>query len=204
LIRYWQVVVLAVVSFAVSACGGGGEEGAATPSVTPGARLTPFVLGTPASTPIITDGKFEFPARGYAVTMPSGWSAHPNLSPGAGLSADGFLAPTEVEGVQPNISVSCESAVAGMSLEDYSKAKLGLVESVSGARPDARSTKVAGQDALEADYSVEDKPPAVDKTIVFFVTDRCGWTITLTVPLGQRAAYRSTLDDFLASFRLLS
>lgn len=136
-------------------------------------------------------------------TIPPGWSAHPNLFPGVGFTADGFLAPTQVEGIQPNISVACESGVAGMSLEEYSRAKLSLIEGLSGTRPDLRSTKVAGQDAFECDYSLEDRPPAADKTIVFFVTDHCGWTITLTVPLGQRAAYRSTLDDFLVSFNLL-
>jgi hypothetical protein len=147
----------------------------------------------------------ESPAVGYGVHIPEGWSASPNFLPGPGFSVDAFFAPDLVEGVQPNISVTCDQIPEGttLTLEEYSDAKLQAARSVEQVEPDVSSGEVGGQEAVVARYRREKLEPAVEKTEFFFVTEKCGWIITLTVPLGRGSDYQNLFDEFLGSFRLL-
>jgi hypothetical protein len=142
---------------------------------------------------------------GYGVQIPEGWNAHPNFLPGPGFSVDAFFAPDVVEGVQPSISVTCNQIPEGtaLTLKEYSDAKLQVARGVAQLEPDVSSGEVGGQEAVVARYKREKTEPALEMTEFLFVTARCGWDITLTVPLGRGSDYQSLFEAFLSSFRLL-
>jgi hypothetical protein len=140
---------------------------------------------------------------GYGVRIPEGWNAFPNFLPGPGFSVDAFFGPDIVEGVKPNISITCDQVPAGTTLKEYSDAKLQVARDVAQVEPDVSSGEVGGQEAVIARYKREKLQPALEKTDVIFVSPKCGWTIALTVPLGRVSDYQNLFEEFLNSFRLL-
>jgi hypothetical protein len=142
---------------------------------------------------------------GYSVQIPEGWNAHPNFLPGPGFSIDAFFAPDVVEGVQPSISVTCDQVAEGtaLTLKEYSDAKLQVARGVAQVEPDVSSGEVSGQEAVVARYKREKLESPLEKTEVMFVSEKCGWDITLTVPLGRGSDYQGLFEEFLNSFRLL-
>ena len=204
--KCWLPILWLVILCLAVACGDGGKEPATSTSPPPGTPQPTAVLqGTPRPTPIIVDGRLESPAMGYSVHIPEGWNAFPSYLPGPGFSIDAFFAPDLVEGVQPNIAVTCDQIPEGttLTLKEYSDAKLQVARGVAQVEPDVSSGEVGGQEAVVARYKREKLEPAVEKTDVFFVTPKCGWTIALTVPLGHGSDYQGLFEEFLGSFRLL-
>jgi len=204
---FTYVLVLASLCVAASACGGGGHEAQGlTPQptiavgVTP--QGTPVALPTAVGTPIITDSLFRFPAKGYEVGIPQGWEARPNFLITGAFSSDAFFAPETGAAVQPSIAVTCEPLVEETTLQAYFETRLDLVKRLLKQEPEVRPFQVVGREAFAVQYSLlEDSP--LDRTDIIFLSERCGWTISLTAPFGQRAAYQGIFDQFLASFRLL-
>jgi len=191
------LALLAFLSVALAACGGGGEEAGPTAGPTTAAQ------GTPMSTPIISDGQFEFPDKGYSVRFPDGWTPVANFLPGPDFSVDAFFAPEEVNGLQPNMAVNCEQLQQGTDLNEYFNAKVNVVKQVTKVEPEVGSRQVDGQDAKFYRFTRQDTDPPIEKTEVFLVTEKCGWDISLTAPLENPASYRTLFDEFLDSFRLL-
>jgi hypothetical protein len=199
--RYSLLALLAFLSVALTACGGGGGEAKETPIT---GQATSAAPATPMSTPIVADNLFEFPDRGYSVRFPEGWTPMPNFLPGPGFSVDVFFAPQETEGVQPNIAVTCEQVDEGKNLKDYVNAKVDIVKNIAHVEPEVSPREVSGQEAMMSRYAREtnvDSP--FEKTEVFFITERCGWIIALTAPYNERASYHDLFDEFVDSFRLL-
>jgi len=199
--RYLLTAVLASVTLALAACGGGGEEAAQpTAAGQPASVATP----TPMNTPTITDNLFEFKDKGYSVRFPEGWTPLPNFLPGPDFSIDAFFAPQEIEGVQPNMAVTCEELPEGMTLEKYFDAEVEVVKQVTKAEPEISSREVDGHEARQLRFTREKNIAApMEKTQVLFVTERCGWDISLTAPYNDRASYHEPFEQFLDSFRLL-
>ncbi|MGB6895333.1 MAG: hypothetical protein WBF37_05245 [Dehalococcoidia bacterium] len=200
MMRYWLASILGLCLLTV-ACQGEDGEPANGGAVTP--LPTSLALPTAAGTPIITDSQFDFPDKGYSVRIPDGWSPRPNLVGTAALTVDGFFSPSEEAGIQPNISVVCEAILEGTTLEAYFESKRDLVKRVTGAEPEVIRTEVSGQQAFAMEYTPTKREPLADRRDVVFVNERCGWTISLVVPQGQRSTYEATLNEFIASFRLL-
>ncbi len=69
--------------------------------------------------------------------------------------------------------------------------------------PEVSSREVSGQEALVFRYARAAAEPRLEKTEVIFITERCGWSIALTVPFGEEADYPGLFDEFLESFHLL-
>ena len=200
--RWLAFLWLAVLLLAVG-CGGGDEAPAVPTGATPEVGSpTPPSERTAVPTPIITDGRLEDPAKGYSVQIPDGWVAHPDFVP-APLSTDAFFAPNGTEGVQPNIAVLCEELPEGTTLTDLFDAKTEIVRRVAGVEPDVSTRQVGGMEAMVARYGRENANPPLHKTDVVFVSERCGWSVSLTVPFGQEAEYEPLFERFLASFTLL-
>jgi len=202
--RFWLTGIVLLLALGLMACGGGGPHGGVA---TPGAPETTAPTGeaTPGEGFTITDNLFESEEKGYNVRIPEGWSPRPNFFPGPGFSVDAFFAPDLVEGVQPNISIACDQIPEGttLTLKEYSDAKLQAARGVAQVEPDVSSGEVGGQEAVVARYKREKLEPAVEKTEFLFVTAKCGWDITLTVPLGRGSDYQNLFEEFLNSFRLL-
>jgi len=198
-----QVVAIAILSLAAIACQGEqvSDRGTLEAEMTPSG--SPVGPGLVEGTPIITDSLFQFPAKGYSVVIPDGWSPRPNVRVMSNVSIDAFFSPSQEAGFQPNIAVTREAIDPGTTLESYFQAKMDVVEGVTGTRPEGRVTQVAGQEAYVAEYTPTKDSPWPDKTDVVFVNERYGWIISLTVPQGRRADYQGVLDEFVASFQLL-
>jgi len=198
--RYLFTAILAFVTLALAACGGNGDE-VAQPTA---AGQATAGTATPMNTPVITDNLFEFKDKGYSVSFPEGWLPMPNYLPGPNFSIDAFFAPEEVEGLQPNMAVTCEGLPEGMTLEEYFDLKVEVVKQVTKAEPETSSREVDGQEARQLRYTREKNIDApMEKTEVFLVTERCGWDISLTVPFTDRADYHEPFDQFVDSFHLL-
>ena len=196
--RYSFAVILALLSLGLAACGDGGE---AEPTV-PG-QQSPSAEGTPLGEPTISGNLFEFQEKGYSVRFPEGWTPQPNFLPGPGLTIDAFFAPEEVQGIQPNIAVSCETLPEETTLRAYFDSKLDVVRQVVGVEPETGSRQAGGQEGLWSRFAREEAEPSLEKIEVVFITERCGWSIAMTVPLGGETDYQDVFDEFVDSFRLL-
>jgi hypothetical protein len=199
--RYSLVAILAFLSLILTACAGGGDEEVTQPAITE--QPTSPTEAAPTRTPTITDNLFEFPDRGYSVRFPQGWTPMPDFLPGPGFSVDAFFGPEEIAGIKPNIAVTCEQIPEGMAPKDYFDQKVNAVRAVTQVEPEVSSREVSGQEARQLRFARQELEAPIEKTEVLFVTEKCGWSIGLTVPYGDRASYQDLLDEFLDSFRLL-
>jgi hypothetical protein len=193
-----MVVLLAL---GLAACGGDGAEEA-----TPGVAETPAPTagGTPADGGYtITDSLFESQKNGYQARFPEGWTPRPNFVTAPGLAVDAFFAPNEVAGVQANVAVTCEELAEGPTLEDYFNGKMNVVKRVAQVEPEVSSRDVGGEKAMVAHYSREQAEAPFEKTEVYLISERCGWDISLTVPLNHGAEYQGPFEQFLDSFQFL-
>lgn len=188
--RYSSVLGLLAVAFLAASCGNGEEGPKVLPTLRPG-------------TPAITDSHFDFPARGYGVEIPNGWTPDANYISGAEFATDAFFAPEAVDGVKPNISVTCLVVETGTTTDDYGQKKLELVRGLAKGEPNVSSSQIAGLSALAVEYQPRVSDVEVEKIDIIFVGGPCGWTITLTAPAGRLEEYRDTFESFLASYQLL-
>jgi hypothetical protein len=202
--RYLVAAVLVLLSLGLAACGGdgAGEEEAADSGITE-VPTAAAVQPTPESEAKITGNLFEYEARGYSVSFPTGWTPEANFLPGPDFSVDAFFAPEEIRGIQPNIAVTCEAVPAGMTLQEYFDTKVDVVRQVTGAEPEVRSRTVGGQEAMVSRYERTAADQSIAKTDVVLLTERCGWDIALTAPLPEEANYVQLFDGFLDSFQFL-
>jgi hypothetical protein len=200
--RYSFAVILVLLGLGLAACGGGdgdGEEAAPTPAGQP----SPAAAETPAAEPTITGNLLEFQDRGYSVEFPEGWTPRPNFLPGPSLTIDAFFGPEEIQGIQPNIAISCEKLPEDTTLQEYFDSKVDIVRQVAEVEPEVGSSEVNGQEGLWSRFEREEADPPLAKTEIVFLTERCGWSIAMTVPLGGATDYQEIFDEFVDSFRLL-
>lgn len=199
--RFWVAVILAFLGLGLVACGGGGDdEEAATPdstapSASPGA--------TPGEGFTITDSLFESEDLGYRVQFPEGWTPRPDFVPVATFSTDVFFAPDIIDDIQPNIAVVCDQLQEGTTLDEYFDAKMEVARQVVGVEPEVGTRELAGEEARTSRYTREEAEPPLEKAEVFFLTERCGWVISLTAPPGRAAEYEDLFEEFLDSFTLV-
>src|SRR3990172_7976905 len=160
--RYPLVIGVVLLSLLAVACRG--EEKTPGPAETGTPEGGFFGLPTPAGTPIISDSQFEFPARGYSVSIPAGWSAQASYVLRPDEAIDAFFSPTPDEGVQPSITLSCETVEAGTPLEAYAEEKVASAAETAGQEPQVSEGQVAGLDAQVVDYSLNGAAPTLDRT----------------------------------------
>jgi hypothetical protein len=188
--HYLLAGVSLVAALFVSACGDGDQELETPPTI-------------PLGTPVITNGRFEFAARGYSVQIPEGWTSDANAVTGPDFAADVFFAPEETNGVKPNIAVTCYVLEPGPARENYVENRVGLIRDLAKDEPRTSDGELAGLDTLIVEYAPQVTGEDIEKTDVLFVHGRCGWIITLTVSAGQREAYQDIFESFLASYQPL-
>jgi len=202
--KWWLPFLWLAALLLAVACGGGSGEAPATPTALPPdtGSPSPAVTMTPEATPIISDGQFEAPSKGYSVQIPEGWIVRPNLIPTTTSSTDVFFAPEDESAVRPNIAVTCEKVEEGTDLQQYVAQKRELLAVITGHTPEGEKREVSGGEATLFTYSLT-KEPAVDKIEAYFQGKDCIWTVALAVPGGQRETYRPLFEEFLSSIQLL-
>jgi len=193
-----MVLAVALGAVMVAGCkgGGDGDKGTATPTATATAR--------PHVQPTIDGSAFNFPDRGYAAVIPDGWHANPNSLLAGPQAVDTFFSPDTVEGVQSNISITCEDNPDGTGSDQFVENKLKTIAALGGKDVSAaRPVTVGGQQAQELSYTLDRGGTAIVKTDVLFATARCGWTIALASAPSVQPQNAAIFDRFLQTFKLV-
>jgi hypothetical protein len=196
--RWFLVMALTGAAMvALVACGGGGsKDGGSSP--VPGSP-------TPHPQPTIDGSTFNFPARGYAVTIPPGWHANPNSLLAGPQQVDTFFSDDTVEGVQSNIAITCEANPANVSTQQFFQNKLTTLGTL-GARDVQQlgSTTVGGVEAQEVAYNLARGDVKIAKVDVMLVTPACAWTIASASAPSLVNQNGTIFQEFLKSFKLVS
>jgi hypothetical protein len=198
--------IVLIAGVAAAACGGGGDDNDATPAATgsPANNDVP----TPFPTPMLNGNEITSDSKGYAATLPDGWTPKFNLISTTNGSADVYFEPQRPGApVQANIAVTCiigdappvEERAVG---EQTAVARLGLNENIS-----VDTVRIAGEDATAIHYvnTSQQNPdqPHLDKVDIILDGPACAYKVTTTTLEGERAQYQPIFDAFIQSFRLL-
>ena len=181
------------------ACGGGGGTATPEPSAT-----TVSDPPSPNPQPTIDGSRFTFPARGYASVIPDGWHANPNSLLAGAQTVDTFFSVDTVDGVQANISVTCEKNDANVPTEQFVTTRLATLAALSAI--DVKmlgAVTVAGVQGQKVSYTLVRDAKTLRKTDVMFATARCGWTLALATAPAAETQHQDLFERFLQSFSLI-
>ena len=191
--------VVSLAAVAVAACGGGGGGGSA--NTTPGA--TPSPTQAPQLQPTVVGSSFNFPGHGYFVTIPDGYHANPNSLLAGPQTVDTFFAADTVDGIQPNVSVTCELNPTHIATQQFVTQRMATLNALGAAQVTNLGTiTVSGVQAQKIGYNLVRGDLSISKIDVMFATRRCGWTLAAGSAASTLSQTTSTFDKFLASFRL--
>jgi hypothetical protein len=195
------VTALAIASaLAAAACsgGGGGKSGTPTPLDT-----TP--TSVPHVDPTIDGSTFFFPGRGYAAVIPDGWHANPNSLLAGPQLVDTFFSPDTVDGVQSNISVTCELNPSNVTTQEFYDTRVATLGKLgAGDVKVLGGSTVAGVAAQGIAYALTRDKITIAKVDLMFATPRCAWTVALASAPSAAGTNTALFDQFLQSFKLLA
>ena len=198
-IRKLLALALSAVSVAaLVACSGGGSSdktGTASPTATPTEK--------PHVQPTIEGGTFNFPARGYGVLIPNGWHANPNSLLAGTQAVDTFFSADTTDGVQSNISVTCEDNPSNVGTDQFVQTRMNTLGTL-GAQ-DVKTlgpANVGGVQGQKISYTLVRDKVTIQKTDIMFATKRCAWVLALSSAPSAQAQNGTVFDNFVQSFRL--
>jgi hypothetical protein len=198
-------VVTAAALCALVACSSGGG-GSKTQSGTPGAAgsATPAGTSTPIAQATIEGDSFIFPARGYAATIPDGWHANPNSLLAGPQTLDTFFSNDTVEGVQSNISVTCEDNQTHIGTDAFVQKRTVTLTSLGATdiQPLAPPT-IAGVPAVEVTYTLQRNTLTIRKIDAMFAAQMCLWTLASASAPSVASDTADRFAQFIKSFQLL-
>jgi hypothetical protein len=204
------IVVTAALSATFAACGdddSGTPRATATPAQTAPASTSPVSSGqpTPFPTAVVSGSTITAAGKGYAATMPEGWSFRANLIQTADGSVDLIIAPLEPgASAQASITVNCIFRRGGepqarIEFWATNTARIGVNRDI------VQSTRtVDGREATVLTYhfaSQANESQRLDKQDIMLIGDNCDWILTMSAPAGQADRYRADFETFLNSFR---
>ena len=132
------------------------------------------------------------------MTFPESWQPDENFVVNPEFTLDAFLAPDDVNGVRPNITVRCDRT-ANLTPESFVAVKRQIADSFAAGEVTDAPTTVAGQAATRLQYEQRAGDKLVRKTETHFVARRCGWSIQLTRGVND-SQFDALFDRMLASF----
>jgi hypothetical protein len=187
-----------VSALALVACNGGGGNSGKTGTATAVPTERPHVQ------PTIDGSVFNFPARGYSATIPAGWHANPNSLLAGSQVVDTFFASDTTDGVQSNISITCEDNPANVGTDQFVQHRLNTLNSL-GAKDvkEEGATTVSGVSAQKVSYTLVRDNNTIAKTDIMFATRKCGWVIASANAPSVAQQSGAVFDTFLKSFKLI-
>lgn len=203
-------LMVILVAAAAAACGddnGGDGAATATPALTTTASRSPAAGGqpTPFPTASVSGTSINSPGKGYAATMPDGWSFRSNLIQTADGSVDLIIAPLEPGATaQASITVNCIFRRGGepqarIEFWATNTARIGVNQDI------VQTTRtIDGREATVLTYhfaSQANESQRLDKQDIMLIGDNCDWILTMSAPAGQAERYRPDFETFLNSFR---
>lgn len=195
------VVATAAVATGVACDSGGGSKDGTPTSAVPASTATIV----PEARPTITGNQLNYPAHGFAAVIPDGWHANPGGIVAGLTKIDTFFSPAAIDGIQANVSVTCEGDPAGLTTDDFVANRLLTITKRSATdlkRLDA--VTVAGQQGQAVSYTITRDQLVVRQYDVMFVTPLCAWTIALATSPSTENDNKPIFDRFLQSFKLVS
>jgi hypothetical protein len=208
--RLCAVLGVPLLAVALLGCGGTTATGAlvATPVPTAAATPMPSVAATqaPAETPgasIATTGRIEFADKGFAVTLPDGWTRIDLQSSDldAMLGAAGAANPELAQAYSAQIKAMLASGLVlfafGVSMDLLEQASVTQLKSVAdGEISSGRVTLPAGE-ALHLQYAVKSgnlpTSPVVEQYVL--VTDSSQYILSVTNGAkGEAAAIAQSIE----------
>ena len=192
----------ALSALVIAGCSSKGSSKSKGSQGTP-AAATP-TAAAPLAQPTINGSSFVFPDRGYAATIPDGWHANPNSLLAGPQQIDAFFSDDTVDGVQSNISVTCEANTTKLTTDEYVQARLKTVQALGAADLKTLPAQtVAGTTAQVVSYSLKRQNTTIDKVDVMFVSPKCAWTVASASAPSAATQVSAKLTTFLQSFKLV-
>jgi len=193
------LTALALLLFgAVGSCGGNGD-----PSTTP----NPSATREPPAPPTVVGSTVIFPAKGYQLEIPSGWSFEENAVRSQEIEPDFLIHPETVDGVQANIVVSCERLVGEartITLDQFFENKASRAQRL-GATGLTRLDQitVAGVHAEVLQYERAVGEIAAVRQDVLFIDGDCAWQLAFTAAKSTLERFKPDFEFMLRSFSLI-
>ena len=137
--------------------------------------------------------------------IPDGWQSDANSLVAGPMKVDSFYAADTVDGVQSNISVTCELNPTGVSGADFLKNRLETVSKLSPMDlTDPSPITVGGvQAGTRYSYTLTRSDIVLRKTDVMFVAGACAWTVSAVTAPSQETQTSGIFNAFLGSFQLI-
>jgi hypothetical protein len=201
------VALVISVTALIVACGSD-DSGSSTPTVAVG---TAPAIPTAAPTPVVTGNRVTSTAVGYEATIPHGWRLRPNILESETFRGDAYFAPVPSptpppETPQTNVAVGCEPlAEPAGELQAEVQTRVEVLNRLG--RTELTTTDHAAVDGLPAmqiDYRYVVKSDtaeyAIESREIFFLSEACQWTLTLSASAGQLESNAAALEEFAGSF----
>jgi hypothetical protein len=200
--------IIVAVGFGVFG-GGGGNSGGGDATTVSGGDATAVATGSPAAAaepkPTVVGSSIHYPAHGYDAVMPEGWHSNAGGIVAGLTKIDTFFSAAPVDGVQANLSVTCEGDPGAVSTDEFATNRVATI--TKRGATDLKSldpVTVAGQQAQVVSYTITRDQLVVRQYDAMFVTPACAWTIGLATAPSAEAANKPLFDQFLQSFKLLN
>lgn len=197
---YHFLLACALPAGILGACG---DEESAAPSEP---TLSPVFAPTAGPRPTIEGSSYTFPARGYAVAFPEGWTPSPDAITFGSMKTDIFTAPDDGSGAGTTaIVIQCSELEPLPSQSEWSTTRADTYRALGAVDlRDAGHVPVSGADATIYEYTVVTEKGTVKKTDLVFIGGRCAWVVSLGVPeSADTVSARSVFEAFYRSFRLI-
>ena len=201
------VAVVACAAVVLVGCGSG-DGGNPTPTIAVG---TVSAIPTAAATPIVSGNHVTSTTVGYEATMPDGWRLRPNFLASETFHGDAYFAPDPApppppDTPQTNIAVGCEPLTepAG-ELEAEVETRVQVLNRLGRTGlTTSEHAPVDGLPAMQIDYGYIAKSDtteyAIESREIFFLSESCRWTLTLSASAGQLQPDAVVLEEFAGSF----
>jgi hypothetical protein len=188
-------VVLATMILAACGSGDGGNNSAA-PTERP-----------PQELPTVTGDAVTFPAKGYALTIPAGWTYEPNVTRSETISPDLLISQETIDDVQASVTITCERVPADISdftLANFfdNKAERAQTVGATDLAEDEERT-IAGVPARVLRYNRVVDPTTIARQDFLFLHGDCAWQLAFTSAPSATETLQPTIDALVSSFQFV-
>jgi len=204
---YLPLAVVTGLTIGLVGCGSNGSDDYPTPTI---AVSTAAARPTVAPTPVVTGDRVNSTAVGYEATIPSGWRLRPNILASTSFRGDAYFKPSPSptpppDTPQTNIAIGCEPITEpAEDLQSEVDTRVQVLNRLGRTNlVTADHAAVDGLESKQIDYTYVVKSDAtefaIDSREVFFLSEGCQWTVTLSAPAGELDQDIPVLEQFLAS-----
>ncbi len=210
--RAVMAVAIAVTAMAAVVASGCGGSGGSHPTATALPATPTAVPPTPDPGVQVSGSTYRFLKKGYAITVAQGWSMSPNYVndvTGGQFLTDALFAAGASGPVTPVITIECLKAAPDQATtEAFRDAQSALLAQLGKGVAAPRPVRVGSQDGYAIDYTQEIARASgnlvLEKTDAVALVGGCRWLVSLSTPVGQRAARTPEFETMLRSMEFFA